>query len=161
MNPFVYTEFWLGFAFFIVLGMIIFSPVRQLVRKSLLRQKELIQDKINQSNAVYKEALSLHKKTFNNFKNTPKDQEIIHQIRAIKKEFVEKEKMQTENKNQNFQIQKMLLTDQAKNLVRTQLLEKTTSKIQSSKRPKHVTSQEIQHFMKVLRENTDFLNQNL
>lgn len=161
MNPFIYTEFWLGLAFFIILGMIIFSPIRLIIQKSLLHQKELIQDKINQSNAVYKEALELHKKTLKNFKNFPKNQEITGQIGVIKKEFSEKEKIQTENKNQNFQIQKMLLTEHAKNHVRTQLLEVITQKIQNSKRPKHITSKEIQHFLKILNENKDFLNQNL
>ena len=73
MNPFINTEFWLGLAFFIVLGLLIFSPIRRVIQKSLLHQKNLIQDKINQSNAVYKEALKLHQETLKNFKNAVKN----------------------------------------------------------------------------------------
>ena len=161
MNPFVNTEFWLGLAFFIVLGLLIFSPIRRVIQKSLLHQKNLIQDKINQSNAVYKEALKLHQKTLKNFKNPSQNQEINHQVKTIKQEFLKKEQVYTENKNQNFQIQKMLLMSQTKNHLRTQLLQMVTHKILNFKRPKHTTSQEVQHFIKMLNENKDFLNQNL
>ena len=161
MNPFINTEFWLGLAFFIVLGLLIFSPIRRVIQKSLLHQKNLIQDKINQSNAVYKEALKLHQETLKNFKNPSQNQEIKHQVKTIKQEFLKKKQVYTENKNQNFQIQKMLLMSQTKNHLRTQLLQMVTHKILNFKRPKHPTSQEVQHFIKMLNENKDSLNQNL
>ena len=160
MNPFIYSEFWLSFAFLLVIGLVIFSPIRQKIHHFTKQQQQSIQDKIDTSNTIYKEAQKAYQETLKKSKIKWKDSSLTTKMKALKQEFFQKEQAQITTKTQDFQTRQNLILSQTKNNLRMHLLDRVEKKIlktRSSKKGK----QEIEHFIIALHENQQKLNDSL
>ena len=158
MNPFVNPEFWLSFAFFIVIGMIVFSPARQAIKHFFERQQKAIQAQILQANAVYNEAVQGHKEACQNLKEKPVHQQTQGEIKALQQEFLNLAQKQIDAKKQDFQVRKNLHIQEIKNNLRFQLLNEAEKQI-LTKSPAKMTDKEVNHFLDMLDKNKENLYQ--
>lgn len=157
MNPFSYPEFWLSLAFFIIIGMIIFSPIRNIIRHLLKSQIQLIQNQISEASAVYNEARQAYKAAQNDLKERHTDTQTPKEIKSLYQEFSDKTLSQIEIKKQDFQTRQTLYIQETKNHLRQQLLDLVEDKMEKY-HPSQSTEKEVQHFLKILKENEQILS---
>ena len=160
MNPFIHPEFWLSLAFIIVVGLFFFSPIRNSLHRLFEKQKNDVQNKISEAHSVYKEALQNYKEAQKLLKTKKIDTQTTLEIKQLRHEFSDKILRQTEYQKQNLQVRQSLYIQDVKNHLRQHLLDLAEDKIknQSSKKS---TEQDIQHFLKVLKENKEILRQSI
>ena len=157
MNPFVNPEFWLSFAFIIVLGLIFFSPIRQAFVHFFNHQQQIILDQIAQANTVLSEAQSLSKRTQ---KSTSKssNQQALQEIAAIQMDFDKKTATHIETQKQDFQVRQKMASLHLKNNLRTELLNQVQKKILKCTSKKSL-EKDLNHLILLLKENRDTLEQ--
>ena len=160
MIHFLNSEFWLSLAFVVILGMVVFSPVRQSIKKFLNHQREVILNQIAQSDAVLKEAQNLYKKTQKETLFKSDVQQVNQQIKAIQREFDEKIKARTEAQRQDFQVRQNMMALHMKNHLRTELLNRAEKKVL---KPVSIKSldKDVNHLIQMLHENKDELKKSL
>lgn len=158
MNPFVNPEFWLSLAFFIVIGMIIFSPVRHAINRFFESQQKNIKDEIEQANSVYSEALQGYKEADKNLKEKFIHSKTQEEIKALQQEFLKATQKQIEAKKQDFQVHKNLQIQEIKNNLRFQLLNEAENQI-FKKNSTKMTDKEVNHLLDMLDKNKEILSQ--
>ena len=161
MNPFIYPEFWLSFAFLLVIGLVIFSPIRQKIRLFTNHHQQTIQDQITNSNALYTEARHAYHQTLKETKTKQTDPSMSSKVKALKDEFLQKEQARILAQTQDFQTRQNLTLSQTKNHLRTHLLNETEKGILKSHSSSKAPPKEIAHFITALKENQKKLNDSL
>ena len=156
MNPFNHPEFWLSLSFLIVVGLVVFSPVRRYIQGFFARQRHRIETDIQNAQNVYQEALQARKDVVKELKIKLVDKELQSKIKSIQKEFEERIENQIQNRKQDFQVRQNLMTLQIKNHLRQDLLDKAENQILTHK-SHAVSEKDIAHFIKILSEKEDLL----
>ncbi len=149
MNPFLNPEFWLSLAFILVVGMIIFSPVRKSFQKFFGTKRQQILDQINQAHETLSEAQDLLKEEQKKGLDQSDLKEQHQQIKALQQEFLQKTNVQIQIKKQDYQTRLKLTEVQIKNQLRAELLDKVERKILKATSTKSM-DKEIQHFLQML-----------
>ena len=152
MKPFFNPEFWLSLSFLLVMGFILFSPIRQRLKSFFGRQRCQVEEDIQNAQDVYKQALQAHQAVMKDLKTKSNNQEFAQQIKQVQKEWNEKLERQLHTKEQDFEIRQNLMELQIKNHLRDELLKQVESKIISIKK-KMVSEKEVAHFIKMLDKN--------
>ncbi|MBR6231944.1 MAG: hypothetical protein IKQ99_02465 [Alphaproteobacteria bacterium] len=157
MNPFVNTEFWLSLAFFVVLGFMFIPPVQRAIKKFFDAGRQKIEKQIQESKAVYQEAMQERKAALKKLNQKADDKETKSKIKQIHQEFLQKEKNSIEVKKQDFYVRKSILLLQGKENVKKQLLDKVEEKVLNQRRTKTSDAQDVGHFIKMLDKNKEKL----
>ena len=157
MNPFVNSEFWLSLAFFVVLGFMFIPSVQRAIKRCLNSQRQKIEKQIQESHAVYQEAMQERKNSLKNLNQKTDDKETKSQIKQIKQEFLKKEKNFVEMKKQDFYVRKGIIELQGKENLKKHLLDKAEEKILKQSRSKTSDIQDVNHFIKMLDKNKEKL----
>ena len=157
MNPFIHPEFWLSLAFFIVLALLLFSPIRKIIHQFLIHEQQKIENQIAQAQALLKDAKTLYKEMQkkailkgNNSTN--------NQIKLIQKEFDEKIKARTDSKIQEFQMRQKMAALQMKNHLRKSLLDQAEASVFKTSSSAKTLKKDMHHFVEVLHKNKDYLS---
>ena len=158
MNPLSHPEFWLSLSFLIVLGLILFSPIQKCIKSFFSNYHDKIIAQIQEAKNIYKEAENTYKATLKESKK-PYQVSFSKEVQKIKRDFLEKEKVQIESQKQDFQTRKNIHLMQTKNRIRTYLLNETEKKLFEIKVSPKQNSQDIQHFIKKLHEEQNALKE--
>ena len=154
MNPFVNPEFWLSLSFFVVLGFIILPPVRKVLHDFFEQKKSQVTQQIQEAKVLEQQAIQTHKKMAKDLKAQLKDEELEKKIKAIQKEFSDKEKTALILKKQDFQVRQNLLQTQTKKRISKQLLDTVEEHVFKNQR---ASSKDVSHFIQALHEQADDL----
>lgn len=160
MNPLNHPEFWLSFSFLLVVGLIVFPPIRRYVQGLFAHQRYRVETDIQNAQNVYREALQARQDILKELKIKPVDKEITLKIKSFQKEYEERIETQIQAKRQDFRVRQNLMELQIKNHLRKELLDKAEEKL-TFLNHKNVSEKEIAHFIKVLNENEMLLKKSL
>lgn len=160
MNPLTHPEFWLSLSFVIVVGLVIFPPIRQRIQKFFGAKRAQVETDIQKADEVYQEALTAHQQIVKELKRKPVDKKLPKEIKALQQEFDDKIATQIQIKEQDFHMRQNLMLLQMKDHLRTELLDKVEDKIKANKK-KTITEKEINHFIQMLTENETQLKKSL
>jgi len=152
MNPLNHPEFWLSLSFLLVVGLVIFPPIRRYIQGLFAHQRHQVERDIQNAQNVYRQALQARQEILKELKTKPVDKETSLKIKSFKTEYEKRIENQVQAKRQDFRVRQNLMELQIKNHLRQELLDKAEEKLASLNK-KTVSEKEMAHFIKTLVEN--------